>query len=285
MPESLPLRVTYDAVTHEKRIERGATLRPLSPQLFGYLHALTHVLPDVAAVSQWRSEPAGQEDCRCHELFHELVLVVDGRAEYEINGTNVTVGPDDALLLKPVDIHRYLPGKPFEAITMHARFDTLDIAGGQVEGLTPGEATDRFYRFLTEYYPTHHVLRLANAGTVHAHASAMAREYRMPGPASRLLVSARFVELLVLLARGALFGPRAGSDGGPDEARHRMLVDYVTSFIDEHFAEDIDTGTIFANFPLHPNYCRNIFKEIAGVPVTTYLLQRRMAAARELLLN
>lgn len=284
MTAKRPLRVLYDLKTHERLVDPSGELHPVSPDLFGYLETLTGLLPAVAAVAHWASDSRGQNDARCHERFHELVFVLNGTGSYELNGEVVPVGAGDVVLIKPDDVHRYLPGGSFDCVSMHASFESLDrapVAGSAARGTA---AADAFLRFVMEYYPSHHTVTLADPKPINEHVLAMVQEYRVPGAASELLIAARFIELLVMLARNAAFA-RTSSGPAHSKARDEMLVGQVTRFLDEHYAEPIDISRVFDKFFLHPNYCRNIFKAMTGMSVSAYLLRTRMARARELLLR
>lgn len=285
MEQRKPLRVVYDLRTHERKVDRSGVLQPVSPELFGYLNSLSALLPAVVGIAHWGGDPNGQRDARCHERFHELVFIINGQVTYEINGAPVSVREGDVVLLKPSDVHRYRAGSSFDAASMHASFETLDAVAGQ--GAVPdgpvGE-DDAFLRFLMDYYPRHHTMKLAQPRVVHELVLAMVREYRVPGPASGLLISARFIELLVMLARNAAFGSQT-SGSTHSKARDELLVGQVTTFLDEHFGEDVDISRVFDKFFLHPNYCRNIFKTMTGMSVSAYLLRVRMSRARDMLLE
>jgi AraC-like DNA-binding protein len=138
-------------------------------------------------------------------------------------------------------------------------------------------------RFLAHAYPRLQKVTLVQADELHRRVLDMAAEYRGPGAGSRLLESAQFLQILILLARNVLFS-RAAQTGRTRSTRQRdtIMVRQVAQYLDEHYGERIDTEGLFRNYFLHPNYCRNIFKALSGMSVSRYLLRRRMGEARRL---
>lgn len=63
------------------------------------------------------------------------------------------------------------------------------------------------------------------------------------------------------------------------------LVRQVMRFVEEHYTEPISNREIAAAFHYHPYYIGRRFAEEAGVPLHRYLTERRLRAARQMLLE
>lgn len=63
------------------------------------------------------------------------------------------------------------------------------------------------------------------------------------------------------------------------------IVSHATSYIDEHFMEDIGIGQIADELLVTPNYLSALFKKKTGITFMKYLTNLRMLKAKELLMN
>lgn len=63
------------------------------------------------------------------------------------------------------------------------------------------------------------------------------------------------------------------------------LVSRVRSFIDEHFAEGISLADVARALNYSPGHLTSIVRRTTGRPVTAWIIERRLLAARKLLLT
>ncbi len=71
----------------------------------------------------------------------------------------------------------------------------------------------------------------------------------------------------------------------PDEtAQHDLsVVQRVLAFIEEHFASPISLSDVADAFGYSPCHLTTLFRQATGTPVTAWIIQRRISAAKELL--
>lgn len=274
------VRVTFDTEGNKVITPSSGGPAGAGPDIFRYLSRLSSSVPRLGGIYRMECDPEGQEQSRYHETYHEMVVVLDGSRTYEINGERLEVERNDVLLIKPRDVHRYLPGASLEAVALHFSFAHLGKAGVLD---TAGHA-DPFLDFLANHYPRLHRIRLVESAHIRETIAHLLKHHRQPGAGSHLLLSLHLIEILVCVARNFLFGRADNSVRGEKiSKRDELMVREIIAYLDTHFAEDIDPASVYRGFFLHPNYCRNIFKSVTGRSVTSWLLNRRLNEARRLL--
>lgn len=70
-----------------------------------------------------------------------------------------------------------------------------------------------------------------------------------------------------------------------EELNNNYLIEKVENYIKTHYVEDIGLNTIAEYVYLSPSYLGRLFKEVTGVTFTHYLINVRMEAAADLLIN
>jgi two-component system response regulator YesN len=68
-------------------------------------------------------------------------------------------------------------------------------------------------------------------------------------------------------------------------SKHRQVVDYMTGYIHEHYAEDITLAELSEKLYISRNHLSIIFKNMTGETFNNYLTRVRIEKARELLLE
>lgn len=70
-----------------------------------------------------------------------------------------------------------------------------------------------------------------------------------------------------------------------EELNNNYLIEKVENYIKTRYVEDIGLNTIAEYVYLSPSYLGRLFKEVTGVTFTHYLINVRMEAAADLLIN
>lgn len=76
-----------------------------------------------------------------------------------------------------------------------------------------------------------------------------------------------------------------GSRQWKGSSKHRQVVDFMTHYIHEHYAEDVTLAELSDKVFISRNHLSIIFKNITGETFNTYLTRVRIEKARELLLE
>lgn len=74
-----------------------------------------------------------------------------------------------------------------------------------------------------------------------------------------------------------------GSKHWKGSSKHRQVVDYMTQYIHEHYAEDVTLAELSEKVYISRNHLSIIFKNITGETFNNYLTRVRIEKARELL--
>ena len=85
--------------------------------------------------------------------------------------------------------------------------------------------------------------------------------------------------LLTLIAREAEERAPSPADRGD------ILCEQVKEYVNASFAEPLDNAAIAKRFGYHPYYLNALFKKKTGQTLRSYIIDRRLAAARALLLG
>ena len=138
----------------------------------------------------------------------------------------------------------------------------------------PGEVYSRECR-----EPFDRIFYLSAASDFEEDIKTLCCEMRAKREDSSELISAELKSLLIRLAREHVHRAHAQKD------EHDILCDRVKSYINDKYAGSIDNASIAAAFGYHPYYLNSVFKSRTGMTVHTYIVEKRLAAACELLLS
>lgn len=279
------LKVTFDPETYEKGFQETDNLQTVSDDVFDYLRLLSFITPDVPGIEQWSSIDVGPKVPRYHDL-HELVFILNGKGAYEIKDRIYPVKKGDVVSIKPHELHRYTNDSDIDAISLHFSFTQLELKTEVLEKKYSSRQQDEFLDFLTDHYPFIHIISTLESSHVFSKVRQLFQEFSAPSPGSRLMVSIHFIEILILLARNYLYAKK-GDSLIPNEidVRNDMMVRQILEYIDKNYSKQINTSEIFADYYMHPNHCRFLFKQAVGTSVSGYILRRRMTEARRLIVE
>ena len=206
---------------------------------------------------------------------YELVLLLQGRGEWVLNGERRTLAAHDLLLIPPLVPHAIQadPAKPAEHIAVH--FDFAPDVPATTRGLDKRQPfrvrCTHGLEFTTQrrLYAGHRWERELQA-VVAAQATG-----GVLGPAT---ASAHLTGVLLsLLAEPA--GPRHPTD----RRRHQGRVEQVTGHMQAHLAGRLDQAVLARVSGLSPSRLQAVFREVTGYPPMDYLRRLRVEAARRLL--
>ncbi|MEY3774022.1 MAG: hypothetical protein RLZZ129_802 [Verrucomicrobiota bacterium] len=208
-------------------------------------------------------------------LDYELVLILQGRGAWTVEGRVHPLAAHDLLLIPPFVPHSFQveTNAAVEHIAVH-----FDFAPGVPPAARGLEKRRPFRVRLTHglgfprqqrLYAGHRLERLLQ-GVVAAHSSG-----EVTGPA---LASSRLAGVLLEL----LTAP-PGQSAPEQSARQRERVGRVTAHMQAHLGETIDHGRLERVSGLSPSRLQAVFREVTGYPPLDYLRRLRVEAARRLL--
>lgn len=207
-----------------------------------------------------------------HE-FCKLLLLVTGRGGYVVDGQKYLLQPGDVVLIGGRSAHRpELEGDtPYERIIIYISPEFLQQS-------SIGEC-DLLQLFSGK---NGHVLRLRETERKKVFALAGALEKELAGAefGREILSNGALLRLLVEIGRGqrqeGAFNPN------PVTPEDRRVVEWM-QYLDRHLSEDMDMDELAERFFISKFHMMRLFRAQTGFTIHTYLLQRRLLAARQLM--
>ena len=209
-----------------------------------------------------------------HE-FCKLLLLVSGRGGYVVDGQRYLLQPGDVILIGSRSAHRpeLEENSAYERIIIYISPEFLQ------QSSTPD--CD-----LLSLFAGHkgHVLRLRENERKKVFGLAGSLEKELSGTefGREILSNGALLRLLVEIGRcqcqeGA-FNPH------PVTPEDRRVVEWM-QYLDGHLHEDLDMDALAEHFFISKFHMMRLFRQQTGFTIHTYLLQRRLLAARQLMEN
>lgn len=212
-----------------------------------------------------------------HE-FYKIIYFVGGRADYKVEGKTYHLKPHDFVLVGANVIHKpEIDGKvPYERYIIYLSEDFLSQGNERGESLRycfeqAAQSQNRVVHFAPESYEeiVGCLLRIEKI------------EGQRDAYMNDLLLRSAFLELMVLFNRNVLSQPRAFITTA---AYHEKVVD-VIAYIQEHLTEEINVDLLAGRFYVSKYYLMRQFKEATGYSIHQYINEKRIQAARRMILS
>jgi len=210
-------------------------------------------------------------DHHYHE-FDKLVLLLNGRVTYHIEGVRYSLQPMDVLLVSRNLIHLPVvePGQDYERMVLW-----LD-RGFLSRSSSPGaDLAECFRRTASQGM---HLFRPRGEEREHWRTLFQRVEdaLRDTGFASQLLADTCVLQLMIALNRAALCG-----QADTDAYRFDPKMEEVTQYIRAHLGEELSIDRLAGTFYISRFYLMHRFKEVYGCSVHQYIRQKRLQQAAE----
>ncbi len=211
-------------------------------------------------------------DYHYHE-FCKLLILLSGSGSYLVEGQRYLLKPGDMVLLDSHCIHRpeFTPGVPYERIILYISPDFLrreSVGGCRLEDCFSGT--------------NGHVMRLNEKSKKNllAHVEALERELSQTHYGREIACNSLLLQLLVGIARCRqqthILQPTPAHPGDP-------TVTAIVSYLDSHLTENLTIDGLAERFYLSKFHMMRRFREQTGTTIHSYLNERRLFLARELL--
>ena len=215
-------------------------------------------------------------DYHYHE-FDKLILLLNGRVTYVVEGVTYFLQPWDILLVQHNMIHRPIidPAEPYERVVVWLGRDWLTSRSD------PGEALDTCFHTARER--GFHLLRvdgnrrLQYMQTIQQlEESLCSREFG----AGRL--SDTLCQQLLIAVNRDLLRSRTAAEA-QDSYRVDPKMEEILKYIVQHLEEDLSVDALAKRFFLSRYYLMHRFKAVTGYSVHQYISQKRLLRAGELI--
>lgn len=209
--------------------------------------------------------------------FHKLIWFISGEVEYHIEGKSYKLEPHDILLVRQGEIHKPFVdfGTTYERYVFYISRDFLEehseeesnlelcfsMAHKEQSNVIRLSASESRMLFET-------VKLLEKAGQEHAYAEEMY---------SRIL----FLKLLIELNRCCMNNPEVFHK----TARYDKKIVEMIHYINENLSKDLSIESLSARFYLSKYHMMRKFKVETGYSMHQYILEKRILAARNMILS
>ena len=218
------------------------------------------------------SQTGTKVDFHYHE-FCKLLLLVSGRGGYVVDGQRYLLQPGDVVLIGSRSAHRpeLEEDSPYERIIIYISPEFLQSASTADCDL------------LELFSGSHgHVLRLKENERKRVFAMAAALEKELAGVdfGREILSNTELLRILVEVGRQQRRKDAQNPD--PVVPKDSRVLEWM-AYLDRHLNEDMDMDHLAERFFISKFHMMRMFRAETGFTIHTYLMQRRLLAARQLI--
>ena len=215
-------------------------------------------------------------DYHYHE-FDKLILLLNGRVTYVVEGVTYFLRPWDILLVQHNLIHKPIidPSEPYERVVVW--LDRTWLA----QRSDPGEALDRCFDTAREQ--GFHLLRADGARRLRYMQTIQGLEEALHSKefGAARLADTLCQQLLIDVNRDILASRTAAE--APDSYQVDPKMEEILQYIVHHLDEDLSVDSLSKRFYLSRYYLMHRFKAVTGYTVHQYISQKRLLLAGELI--
>ena len=211
-------------------------------------------------------------DFHYHE-FCKLLLLVSGRGGYVVDGQRYLLQPGDVVLIGSRSPHRpeLEENSAYERIIIYISPEFL-----QSSSTVDCDLLDLFSG-------RHgHVLRLKETERkkIFAMAAALEKELAADAYGREIISNTDLLRLLVEIGRQQR--RKDAQNPHPVIPQNPRVLEWMR-YIDKHLAEDLDMDSLAEQFYISKYHMMRLFRAQTGFTIHTYLMQRRLLAARQMI--
>lgn len=208
--------------------------------------------------------------------FHKLIWFISGAVEYHIEGKSYKLEPYDILLVNKGEIH-----KPFvDFVTTYERY-VFYISREFLEEHSEKDSNLNLC-FEMARKEQGNVIRLsaADSRTLFETVKLLEASWQSHAYAQEMYSRILFLKLLIELNRCCINNPEVFHK----TARYDKKVVEMIHYINENLSKDLSIESLSARFYLSKYHMMRKFKEETGYSMHQYILEKRILAARNMIL-
>jgi len=218
----------------------------------------------------WSMEP------NIHKNY-EMVYMKKGFAVFEISGQKVELGPNDIVIIKPLQYHKFtVKTETCEFIVLNFTFEN------RINGEYSQIPMEDFLNFVSSKETGPYItLKVSPKNEIVVLMNRILKERESSEPGSEFLNYLLIMELFVLLSRALKM--EWENSIKTKSPKLKELIGIAINYIHNNFERDLSLGDIAKFVFLSPSYFTRAFKEETGMSPINYLLKVRIERAKELL--
>lgn len=250
---------------------------PVLPKAWEGLLNSSNFLPVIVKTIERFHDTSWSMEPNRHE-FYEMVYMKKGNAVFEIVGKPVVLGPNDIIIIKPRQPHKFIVKSEAgcEFIVLSFKFEN------RINGQYSEVPLEDFLNFVTSKETGPFItLKVSQKNEIIILMNRIIKERESTEPGSEFLNYLLVLELFVLLSRALkMEWENSIKNKSP---KLKELIGISINYIHNNFERDISLGDIAKFVFLSPSYFTRAFKEETGMSPISYLLKVRIDRAKELL--
>ena len=219
-----------------------------------------------------KDDQGSKIDYHYHE-FYKLLFLVSGNGGYSVEGKRYLLHTGDIVLIGKHCVHRpeFESGNTYERIILYISPDFLErqstsdcklydcFSGEQGHVLRPDDSTRKY--LFSQIKSLENTLSDTRYGRT-------------------VLSNSILLKVIVEISRGMM--EKQGEHPGPILPKNKRIQD-IMHYLDEHLTEDISIDLLADKFYLSRYHMMRRFKEETGTTIHTYLSDKRLLMARDLI--
>jgi len=249
----------------------------LLPKAWESLMASSSFVPVIVKSIERFHDPTWSMEPNRHDSF-EMVYIKKGNAVFEISGCPVSIGPNDIIIIKPEQYHKFIvkskTGCDFIVLSFKFKNEMdRDISEVSLEDFLKfvnSQETGAFIR-----------LKVSQKNDIIILLDRILKERANNEADSEFLSHLLVMELFVLLSRALKM--EWESSIKDKKFKLKELINASINFINNNYERDISLADISKYVFLSPGYFTRAFKEETGLSPINYLIKVRIERAKEML--
>lgn len=224
----------------------------------------------IYAFDPW-NEQGNKSDSHTHD-FLEISIVLEGQANYTIEGQEFQLNAGQIMLFNPGTHHGEEQKQGTYSHQLHIGLTNISLDGLKRNHLPTKNAILNLGEYQWEFLDK---------------AWRLVKEYGEEQPEFQLMVKALIIEMLVLILRSL----EKTQDNtvtlalSKNAKRKQYLVNHAIYYLENHHTQEITLEQLADTLYVSSTYLSKVFKESTGMSPINYLIQVRLKHAKELLAN
>lgn len=250
--------------------------KPFLPKAWESLMSSSSFMPVIVKTIERYPDASWYMEPNRHE-FYEMVYMRKGDAVFEIEEQPVSLGPNDIVIIKPRQAHKFIvKSESCDFIVLSFKFEN------KINGEYSEVPLEDFLNFVSSRETGAFIaLKVSQKNEIIVLLNRIIKERESSEPGSDFLNHLLVLELFVLLSRALKMEWENSIKSKSPKLRE--LINISINFIHNNYERDIALGDIARFVFLSPSYFTRAFKEETGLSPISYLLKIRIERAKELL--
>lgn len=211
--------------------------------------------------------------------FFEITCVLEGRAEYFVNGIRYEVQAGDLILFNHVEEHRW------NVLSEEIVLEVLVFSSALVTDDTGGLDTEYLIPFMNRGKSFEN--RICGSEKAAREVRKIMSEIRMEEESgaigNRLMIKADILRLLTILVRYYYEKKETSAVFTAKKNEYISRIEKALDYLRVHYNQKITLEEVSATVCMSPNYFSSYFRKATGISFQEYLTKIRIEKAKELL--